>query len=608
MPNRPVKARTGSINLDAISAELNQGRFKSVLKQVKPLLKDKAAPASVANLAAIALCGLERPRDALPMFKKALTQDPTFHDARKNLAQTLILMGQPDKALPQLDYVLAALPDHPEVLYLKAQALWSTGRLAEAETCLTSAIDLAPDQGRNYNLRALIRSAQGQEMEALTDFEAALQANPNDVEALVNISQPLARQTRHQDSQAVITQALALAPQHLGANLRQAALHIEQGDAEAARQRYRQILAHTPGQPEALEHLALLSKGEEAQALLAPLHSALKVFSRASEDRARLNFGLAHLARLRQDLQKFASHLSRANADMAGQFAYDSVADRHQTKAILQQFPLPSISSSSSSDTSQRAPTATSAHQLSNSERRAIFITGLPRSGTTLAEAVLGAHPHVAPLGERAAAGALLRPYLDAAHPFDGAAQQDFGEAYSLRLPDLPPEIQAYSDKMPENYRYIGYLIKAFPNCRILCMRRDARDIALSMWQAHFSGQALAYSYDLAAMAERFNLHAEMVAHWQRLFPEQILSVRYEDLTGDIEGESRRIAAFTGLNWYPEMMNPGAADQPILTLSATQVRQKVHQRSVGGWAKYAEMLRPFLEGLDPALWPEMRAS
>lgn len=136
-------------------------------------------------------------------------------------------------------------------------------------------------------------------------------------------------------------------------------------------------------------------------------------------------------------------------------------------------------------------------------------------------------------------------------------------------------------------------------------MHRDPRDIALSMWQAHFSGRALAYSYDLKAMAHRFNLFARLQAQWQDLFPSQILRLNYEELVGDVEHHSHRIAEFIDVDWCPEMAEPGQATSPILSLSAGQVRQKVHKRSVGRWAQYADMLAPFIEDLDAELWPEL---
>ena len=125
------------------------------------------------------------------------------------------------------------------------------------------------------------------------------------------------------------------------------------------------------------------------------------------------------------------------------------------------------------------------------------------------------------------------------------------------------------------------------------------------MWRAHFSGRALSYTYDLQAMAGRFNGYARMMAHWHRVFPGQILDLPYEDMVADVEAASRKLAEFCGLDWTAAMARPDLAAEQVLTLSASQLRQPVHTRSVGGWRKHAETLQPFIAGLDPGLWPQV---
>lgn len=578
-----------TLDLTYLSAQLAQGNYKAVSKQVKPFLKKATTSAVVFNIAGVALCGQQKLREALPLFQKALARDSRFHDARKNYAQTLILLEQPDKALLQLNQLLKHMPENGEAQYLKAQAMWGLGAFSEANSWLSACISKTPSpHARLFNLRALVRGALGQEFEALSDYDTALAIDPNNLESLVNSSRPMARQTRHQESQDVISHALSLSPDHLGANLRQAALHLERGEKDLAKARYRKILQTHRHHAEALEQLAPLLTSDEVASHKVSLQAAQKLTRKPGQERAQLHFGLATLAKKTKDAARFADHLAKANAELAAQFPYDPNEDRHLTDAIIAQF------SPASNDTPTPGP-----------RPRPVFITGLPRSGTTLTETILGAHPAVSPLGERAVAGYLSGPFLDGSIPFDRVAQSNFAKDYLERLPALPRDILAFSDKMPENYRYIGYLATAFPDARFICMRRDPRDVALSMWQSHFSGQALSYSYDLANMAHRFNLHARLQAHWQEIFADRLRVQTYENLVADVDLQSREIAAFAGLGWVPEMAEPGKTSTPVLTLSAGQIRQAVHQRSVGAWKEHRDMLTPFIQKLDPGLWPEI---
>jgi hypothetical protein len=125
------------------------------------------------------------------------------------------------------------------------------------------------------------------------------------------------------------------------------------------------------------------------------------------------------------------------------------------------------------------------------------------------------------------------------------------------------------------------------------------------MWKSHFTGTALSYTYDQTGLARRVGLYARLMQHWQTVFPDQILTVDYEDLVTDPVAGSRAIAEYCGLDWTPEMAAPEGSSAPTLTMSASQIRQPVHQRSIGSWRAQADELAEFLEALDTSLWPDL---
>ncbi|UWQ90141.1 sulfotransferase [Rhodobacteraceae bacterium M382] len=571
---------------EALTA-LNQGRYKTVLKVAKSGMKRYKSHPAFPNFAGIALSSQGKHRDAAGYFKKALGLDPTFHDARRNLAQALILLQQSDTALTLLNRLLEGAPKDPDGWYLKGQALLNCGQPRAAADAATRSLELNTRQPRALNLRGVARNMLGDEAEAIADFQTALTLNPNDVEALVNISLPLARQTRHAEALEAAERAVHLAPTHLNARLRLAMQLLESGDQDGARDQFQTILGQAPGHAQAIEQLAALNAAA-ANADLEPIaRRALKTAPRQSSDAARLHFALARMARQAGEQEKFASHLTQANGALAHIMPFDSDGDSQQFESLRTRF------NAGADQVQAPAPSGPTP----------IYVLGLPRSGTTLTETLLGAHPDVCPLGERAVPGVLLAPFLENDIAFDTAACAQFVARDQERLPTLPDGIRFYIDKMPENYRLIGALLTAYPHARIVHMCRDPRDVALSMWQAHFSGKALSYTYDLAAMAHRFNLYTRLMAHWHSVFPGQILDVQYEDLVTDVDGQSRRLADHIGLKWVADMAHPERSTGPVLTLSANQVRQPVHSRSVGSWKPYETMLTPFISGLDPKLWP-----
>jgi tetratricopeptide (TPR) repeat protein len=568
---------------------LQAGRHKAALKLAKAGMRKQPGHPGFPNVAGIALSGTGKPRDAIAMFQKALKLDPAFADARKNLAQTLLLIDQAAPARRHLEKLAGQTPGDADVLYLLAQCVLQTGALDDAEATISRAIDMAPDGSRYFNLRAIIRSQSGKLDASLADYESALQINPNDVETLTNISLPLARQTRHDEALAVVRKAVSLNPDHIAARLRLATQLVEMGQPQDAISEYRAALDRDPQNAVAIEQLALLQNAQDNAGFEKTARTALARAPQKGDARAHLGFALAHIALQSGDARASAQYLSDANQVKARNWPYDARADAAQHQKIQSRF-----------------TDVVAAPSPTTEDPTAIFVLGLPRSGTSLTEVVLSAHSRVTPLGERATAGILAGPIIDGDKPFGPTEARKMAADYLHSLPHLPDGTIAFVDKMPENYRLIGFLKSAFPDCRIVHLRRDPRDVALSMWRGHFAGSALSYTYDLSAMAHRFNLYAAMMAHWHRVTPGQIFDLSYEDLVRDVTGTGKELAAYCGLDWEPAMATPEHTTVPVLTLSAAQLRQPVHTRSVGKWQAHAQMLRPFIDGLDPALWPGVR--
>jgi len=568
--------------------KLQNGQHKHAFRAAKSAMKKSARSPFPLNFAGIALGGMGKHREAVALFKKALKLDPTFHDARKNLAQSLILLGEAHQARSLLGKLVDQTPNDADAWYLLAQASAKSGQPESAEMAAGKSIEQAPNQARAYNLRALVRGQMGQINEALEDYENALRLNPNDVDTLINISLPLARQTRYDEAMKTVSRAVELAPDHVGARLRLAMQLVEAGESDKAIDQYHQVLKLVPKHPEAIEQLAQLQSQDQNCELEPLAKSALKTAPKKSGARVSLQFALARIAEQAGHQAQADGFLDGANRDMAATLPYDAKGDGALSARLLARFERPIPSDTQATD----GPVP-------------VYVVGLPRSGTTLAEAILGAHTHVAPLGERAASGILLQTVIRDGLPFDAKAVQAFIAGDMKLLPEMPAETQAYVDKMPENYRLIGFLKTAYPQARIINLRRDPRDIALSMWRGHFAGTALSYTYDLRAMAHRFNLYAAMLAHWHRVLPGAILDLRYEDMVGDVGATSRVLAGFCGLDWQPGMARPDLNAGQILTSSATQLRQPVHSRSVGKWHQHETLLGPFSEHLDPELWPEI---
>ncbi|MEM5522321.1 sulfotransferase [Sulfitobacter sp. AS59] len=571
-------------NIVLAQQELAQRRFKNVLKYTRKAQKEAPGSPVPDNLAGIALSAMSRPGEAVNSFKRAILLDPSYAEARKNLAQTYLLMGQYENAL----LALHAVPETPDVLYLKAQGLAALNRKQEALAAAMRYIAGNQEDKTGYKLRAFIRLQFGLIADALEDYEKVISIDPQDAETLTRMSLPLARHLRFDDALNTALRAVEIDPGNISAQLRLAAQFSEMGKTEQSIARYRHVLSLEPSQASALKALSEMLKGEDLAELEPQVADVLSRVGKGSEDEAFLLFARFHILSGKGAREQADRDIIQANKFFANRSRYNAKAEREAAEGILKRFPnaLPPKQETCT------APTP-------------IFVFGLPRSGTTLVEAMLGRHEKVVPLGERGTIGFLLEETIHRGLPFTAQEIEELRAEDVRLLPELPIHAQAYVDKMPANFRIVGFLKSIYPESKIVNVRRDPRDIALSMFQAHFSSSALNYTYDRKAMSDYFNLYARMMQHWHRVFPGQIYDIRYEALVEGVEGEGRKLAEHCGIEWNSQMASPDQTTSQVLTMSANQLRTPIHKQSIGKWQDRRKLLAPFLQGLDHGLWPEV---
>ena len=223
------------------------------------------------------------------------------------------------------------------------------------------------------------------------------------------------------------------------------------------------------------------------------------------------------------------------------------------------------------------------------------------RSGTTLLERILGNHSQVSEGGELYDFPAQLRWGIG--RHFGGASDPvvlermdeiDFAEVGRRYLEQVRWRAGGSGyliDKLPSNFLNIGFIQRALPHAKVICMRRNAMDTCFSNLKELFSN-ACAYSYSQEEIADYYAEHRRLMAHWQEITPEFVLEVSYEALTRDPAGQAGRILDFCGLGWEAGCIDIGGNTRAVNTASSAQVREPIHQRSIEAWRRYESQLAP----------------
>lgn len=237
-----------------------------------------------------------------------------------------------------------------------------------------------------------------------------------------------------------------------------------------------------------------------------------------------------------------------------------------------------------------------------------LFLVGFNRSGTTLLDRMLNAHPQLAVLEEvpamDAAQQALGGLYPDTLGHLDQQAIERARAAYFAVVDQhVPAEFAGLRvDKLPLNTISLGLIYRLFPQARVVCSLRHPADVVLSNFMQPYQPNAITIHFaDLQSAANLYAGVMNLGLHFQRVLPLPVLRVRYEDLIADWEGEVRRLLAFAGLSWDPSMAQYRGKAQThthINTPSYDQVVEPLYARSIDRWKQYRNPLAP--------IWPTLR--
>ncbi len=502
------------------------------------------------------------------------------------------------KSLQNKDYkvvhakCIAALKkdmDNPVPYFLLAVIAFDHGNFEKAIELFCKAEALDPHNAHYPAFLGQVYSQMRQSSAAKLAAERALKCEISEGYLADVIGVIYSRAGVHAQAIPLFEKAVALnpAPANYHYNLGASAQFI--GDFQKAEQAYDNAITRDPHHYRAWASKVSLKKQTTVHNHLSQLEKLFEL--KADNEDAAHQIGHA-IAKTLEDLGEYKNSfdwLVKAKIAKRERLRYDRIAGERIFAAAAK-----TIAATASSSTPD-AP---------------IFITGLPRTGTTLVDRILSSHSCIESAGElnifselvKSATGTTSKHVLDE-DTFKAALSIDLkaiGQAYLKEARARLKTDNRFVDKMPLNFFYAGLIHKALPNAHIIVLRRGAMDSCLSNYRQLLSVQESFYNYtfDLEDTAFFYRKFDALIAHWRaHLPPEQLMEVRYEDIVFDQENQTRRLLDFCGLEFEEACMRFHENTAPVSTASSVQVRQPLYSGSIGRWKKYGEKLNPLIASL-----------
>ena len=505
--------------------------------------------------------------------------------------------GRLEEAGRQYRELLLESPGDVDAMRLLAGILASQSEVEEAEALLRKAVSHAPDYALAFLDLGQLFQEQHRYAEAIECFQRTIRLQPSAPKPRHLLASTLAPVGRTEDALDTYRQVLELHPRHAGAWLGLGHTLKTIGRQQEAIEAYRQCIRVRPDNGETYWSLANLKTYQLTAADMGAMESALE---RADEltDQSAVNFLFA-LAKAHEDAGDFDAawgYYQRGNAKQRMLEHYDPVQTETANDEIIETFDAAFLQSAGGQGHGDRAP---------------IFVLGLPRSGSTLIEQILASHSQVEGTSElpylgrvatslnRNRADGINYPQavreLRAAH-FKALGGDYLERAQVHRHTDRP----RFVDKMPNNFPSIGFLHLILPNAKIIDARRYPLDATLSCYRQLFAkGQT--FVYDLMEIGEYYLEYQRLMDHWHEVLPGRVLTVQYEDLVMDFDGQLRRLLDYCELPWEDACANFHETDRPVRTASSEQVRQPIYANSIHFWRNYEAHLGELIDVLEPVL-------
>lgn len=553
---------------------------------------------------------------------KALSLEPQNALFNSSMGMVLSQLGETEQSISHHNLAIKLEPKNPVFRNNLGVAYQSEEKHDEAITAFSEAIKLAPKYPEALNNRGHSFLQQELVGKAAANFQRAVSLNPNYAKALTNLGLARIQLHRPANARAALEKAVAIYPSpeaYIG--LGEVYLRLE--EPSLALRSFKRALKTEPNSAEIFCQIAnvhtAINQSVQAREYY---HRALAI----NPDFAAAHIGLANLGPTKNEQstirnayeRKLSGPMQKALLTMAMGICADKSGDPKKAmdyyikgNAVHREtieFSIPDFRRDTESLKKTLSRDYIKEHLGSgHNDPAPIFVLGMPRSGTSLAEQILASHPKVHGAGEVnyfnvvSQASQLTNANNEiVTQNIDATRSTDFellGEEYMKFLRSHAPDAQHITDKLPGNFRNLGLIRLALPNARIIHCKRNPADTCVSIFN-NFFGYTHRYAHNLTELGQYYKIYTNLMAHWEHVLPENsFYTIEYEELVTNPEAEIKALLDYCGLEFHPDCLNFHKSKRVVNTASFLQVRQPIYKSSINSAHRYGDAIQPLLDAL-----------
>lgn len=590
-----TKISTGNADpaeIQAIVNALNSRDINKALRSARAVLKRNPDLPLAHNLLAGALQAKGDMAKAAQSYRNAIKLDGNYGEAYTNYGRMLAEQGDQAEAIRQLEIARSFLPKSKPNLAALGRAYAAQSQRRQAIEVYNDAIRHHPKDAGFYLARAWLHYQNNDPKSALTDIKKCEALGLRNSDVLVKRAKIENASGDGETALRTLERARKLGPSDSAILEAKASILQSQGDFDGAKDAFLSAIEQSPTAGTLYRQYAASHKFTADDPLISTMKDVISRDNLPDIDRLSLGFALSKALEDCGNYAESFEHLSRSNTMIRERYPYDIKSRRKEIDRVKDLFVNFTPLGHPATGSSDYAP---------------IFVTGMPRSGTTLVEQIISSHSTVTGGGEvgrlsRQSYALMMKPGDQL--PADKLTPADVDAVaadYEQFMRELLPGSDRVTDKSIQTYLMMGFVWLALPKARIVVVRRDPRDNLLSIYKNVFPEGSHLYSNDLSDLGQYYRMFVEMIDFWRGIAPDRFYEIQYEDLIADPEVQSRALIDACGLDWEDACLNFHQNKRRVDTLSLYQVRQPIYKSSVKGWKRYEKELQPLFAALGDLL-------